>query len=204
MRKLRLLSTLLFALSFVLVNCTKEGPEGPVGAIGPQGPSGNTGTANVIYSSWTNEPANWGADTNMTSIAIPVGNAKRFNVAAPSLSQSVLDQGTILAYYRNVPTGNNPVSLAANFNAGGTLFEINFRAALNRIVYFYWVPANPGVAVGPTSITGGATQFRYIIIPGSIAGGRGVNPGIGGTGYTEAEIKAMPYEKVCELLQIPK
>ena len=53
-------------------------------------------------------------------------------------------------------------------------------------------------------IYGPPNGYRYILIPGSVAGGRNANPGVGGTGYTEAEIKAMPYERVCTLFNIPK
>ena len=84
MRKLTSLSLLLLAISFIVVNCTKEGPQGPAGATGAQGPGGATGatgslvvpvllarkallvqgpqgpagTANVIYSNWFTI-ANW-------------------------------------------------------------------------------------------------------------------------------------------------
>ena len=56
----------------------------------------------------------------------------------------------------------------------------------------------------PGAIPGGGNGFRYVLIPGGVSGGRGVNPGVGGTGYTEAELKAMPYEQVCALFNIPK
>src|SRR6476620_8000639 len=116
MRKFRLLSLLLLALTFILVNCTKEGPEGPVGATGPQGPAGSNGTpgatgptgpagptgpvgpqgpqglpgtANVIYSSWFNfAPTDW-ADSSMVNL----GTAKRAIKTAPSATQGVLDNG---------------------------------------------------------------------------------------------------------------
>ncbi|HWR33084.1 MAG TPA: hypothetical protein VN451_06145, partial [Chitinophagaceae bacterium] len=138
MRKFRLLSLLALAITFIAVSCTKEGPEGPAGATGTQGPTGATGatgatgptgpqgpagptgpqgppgSANVIYSSWAFEPGNWGSDTTMLSLN--GGIAKRFIVAAPSLSQTILDQGVILAYMKGGVTSANPVGLPVNFS----------------------------------------------------------------------------------------
>jgi hypothetical protein len=224
MRKFPLLSLLLTAISFTLINCTKEGPEGPAGAIGAQGPAGSNGapgatgpqgpagpagatgpqgpagTANVIYGAWVNEPANWGADTSMVSLN--GGFAKRFIVASPSLVQSVLDQGAILAYVRGAYTNNLPVALASSLPVTATTYvESNYHPALGKIIYYFYIPNNAFAAVPYTSIAGGNAQYRYIIIPGGVAGR---NSGIGGTGYTEAQLRAMPYSQVCHLLNIPE
>ena len=235
MRKFRLLSLLLLAIAFITVNCTKEGPEGPTGAIGAQGPTGGNGaagpagpsgpsgpagttgptgpqgpagTANVIYSAWTTEPANWGADTAMLSLN--GGNAKRFNVAAPSLSQSILDQGVILCYVRGGVTSNNPVALPydlpINQPAPNNALLVNFRSALNRIVYIFFLPNN---AFAPITFTNfnTAAQFRYVLIPGAVAGGRGTtgiekSATLKGNLYTESQLKQMPYSQICSLLNI--
>lgn len=226
MRKYRLLSLLALAITFLAVSCTKEGPEGPAGAtgaqgptgpggatgpagptgpVGPAGPTGATGpqgppgTANVIYSAWTNEGP-W-ADTLMASLATGAGgNAKRMLMAAPSLSQAILDQGVILTYMRWTLSGNNPISMPYTFNSGGTVFEIGSRAALNKVVYFFWVPSNPGVLVAPGGL-GASAQVRYVLIPGVVGGGR--TAGVGGTNYTPDEVRAMTYEQVCSLFNIP-
>lgn len=225
MRKFSTLSLLLFAFSFILVNCTKEGPEGPAGATGsqgpagangatgpagptgpsgpagptgPTGPQGPAGTANVIYSAWINEGP-WG-DTTMASIAVPAGNAKRMIVTAPSLSQGILDQGVILTYYRWTLSNNNPVALPSIFT-NGTPVEVNFRSSLNKIIYFFWIPTNPSAAIGFGSLGAGA-QVRYILIPGGVGGGRGKMVQISGTTYTENELKSMSYAQVCSLLHI--
>src|SRR5450432_1953648 len=113
MRKLRLLSLLFLAISFIVVSCTKEGPEGTVGATGPQGPAGGsgatgatgpagpagpagstgptgaTGTANVIYYTWA--PITSWADTTIPFVSSAVvGRAIR---TAPGITQAVIDQG---------------------------------------------------------------------------------------------------------------
>lgn len=223
MRKIRLLSLLALAFAFIAVSCTKEGPEGPAGATGAQGPTGATGatgatgpagpggpagpqgpigpqgppgTANVIYSAWINEGP-W-ADTVMASIAVGGGNARRMIVTAPSLNQSMLDQGVILTYFRWGLSGNNPVALPSTF-VNSIPYAIDFRAALNKIIYFFWAPTNSGVPVPFGGL--GSAQVRYVLIPGAVAGGR--SAGIGGTNYTAEQIKAMSYEQVARLFNIP-
>jgi hypothetical protein len=47
-----------------------------------------------------------------------------------------------------------------------------------------------------------AYQFRYVLIAGSVLGGRMMNGPA--SGYTEAQLKAMPYADVCRLLSIPE
>jgi hypothetical protein len=225
MRKFKLLSLLALAITFLAVSCTKEGPEGPAGASGTQGPTGATGatgpagpaglpgpagptgpqgpagTANVIYSAWINEPGNWGADTAMSSIG---GNAKRFIVAAPSLSQAVLDQGVVLSYFRSPVAGNGTIQLPWTFNAAGIgVIQTDSRPALNKIIYFFWIPANAAAPLTPTAINGPA-QFRYVLIPGGVAGGRYAEKAceIKGQVYTESQLKGMSYQQVCALLNI--
>jgi hypothetical protein len=116
MRKLRLLSILALAITFITVSCTKEGPEGPAGATGsqgptgsngatgatgpqgpqgpsgPQGPTGPAGTANVIYSSWFNLTG-W-HDSTMSD----QGLCKVDYKDATSITASVISQGVVLAY----------------------------------------------------------------------------------------------------------
>ncbi len=232
MRKFKSLSLLLLASSFILVNCTKEGPEGPAGATGSQGPAGATGaagaagaagatgpagatgvagpagTANVVYSAWVTEPANWGADTVMLSLN--GGNAKRFIVTAPSLSQAVLDQGVILTYMRGGVTSNNPIALPYNIPlalaAPNNIETVDYRASLNKITYIFYILNNTSAPIAFTNVNSGA-QFRYVLIPGGVAGGRGVSTekmaDIKGQLYTESQLKAMSYSQICTLLNVP-
>ncbi len=227
MRKFRLLTLLLLAFAFIAVNCTKEGPEGPAGATGPQGPSGVTGpagptgpngptgpagptgpqgapgTANVIYGAWTTEPANWGADTVMTSLN--GGNAKRFIVSSPGINQAMLDQGVILSYFRGGLTNQLPVQIPYYVPnpvpANNTM--IDSRPALGKIVYIFWMIANPYIPIVATNLNSGG-QFRYILIPGSVAGriaGEKMAT-INGRTYSQAQLQAMSYSQVCSLFRI--
>lgn len=218
MRKLRILSLVFIALAFITVNCTKEGPEGPVGAQGPQGPPGNTGgtgpagpagptgpqgpvgpqgpagpagTANVIYSSWMSFGSNW-VDTNMVNI----GDAKRAIQPAPSITTAILDNGAILAYMAF--TGNVPFYPLPRMNtqiAGGVVY--NFHPAVGKMIYYYttFTGTNPGF------ILNSGYSFRYVLIPGSISGGRMASGPA--AGYSLDELKAMPYEKVARIFNIP-
>ena len=111
MRKFRHLSSFLLAITFIVVNCTKEGPQGPAGAIGatggtgptgPVGPQGPAGTANVTYSAWYS--GTW------KTLAIP-GPDNGFSIdtfirAAPSVTQTIMDNGVVLGYMRGSATSN--------------------------------------------------------------------------------------------------
>lgn len=234
MRKFKLLSLLSFAIVFIAISCTKEGPEGPAGAIGAQGPAGingpvgpagpagptgpaggtgatgpqgPAGTANVIYSAWVTEPGNWGADTAMLSLN--GGNAKRFIVTAPSLSQSILDQGVVLCYFRGGVTSNNPIALPYNIPlpqaVPNNIETVDYRASLNKITYVFYILNNTVSPIIFTNINSGG-QFRYVIIPGGVAGGRGINSEkiatINGQTYSESHLKGMSYAQICSLLKI--
>jgi hypothetical protein len=234
MRKFSSLSLLALAITFIVVSCTKEGPEGPAGVqgaqgptgatgtagatgatggtgaqgpVGPAGPQGPVGTANVIYSAWVTEPANWGADTAMLSLN--GGNAKRFIVAAPSLSQAVLDQGVILAYVKGGVTSNNPIALPYNVPLASALPNnietVDYRASLNKITYVFYILNNTSAPIIFTNINSGA-QFRYVLIPGAVSGGRGINAEktaqINGQLYTESQLKAISYADMCRMLKI--
>lgn len=220
MRKFSSLSPLFLAISFIAVSCTKEGPEGPAGATGPQGPAGvagstgatgatgatgpqgpvgptgpqgPAGTANVIYSSWFNfATADW-ADSTMTNL----GTAKRANKAAPAVTQAVVDNGVVLSYMALTTTpGVGPYLLPFTIpNATSPLIVGNV-STVGRIVYYnVFANATTGVALNT------AYSFRYVVIPGGVAGGRSAT--VGNSGYTAEQLKAMPYEEVARIFNIP-
>jgi hypothetical protein len=225
MRKFRLLSLLALAITFLAVSCTKEGPEGPVGATGPQGPVGTTGatgatgpigpqgptgpvgppgSANVIYSSWLTvgnslpQPTPV-ADSNFTDF----GTCKKWYRAAPSLTAGVIDNGLVISYWRVSTTIYSVLPYLFPVGAStyylGSIPQATPAPGLStggRIIYFTSIF---GAGAGWTPNSGAET--RYIIIPGSIAGGR--TAGVGGTNYTAEQVKAMSYEQVCRLFNIP-
>jgi hypothetical protein len=215
MRKLRLLSLSFIVITFLSVSCTKEGPEGPVGAQGPQGPAGTTGangaagangangaqgppgTANVIYSGWIASPTTFGVAGWFDSTISTIGVVSRANLAAPSMTQAILDQGLTMVYHTfaaapAVPTGGaNAQALPYNVGIGGGNFvEVNYRPAVGRIIVFLH---NVLPGTGGFGFLAGH-YFRYIIIPGGVAGGRMTSGPA--AGYSIEQLKAMSYDQV--------
>lgn len=226
MRKFSLLSLLLLSFSFILVNCTKEGPEGPAGATGPQGPAGGTvtgpagptgptgpggatgpagpaGSANVVYSSWFTpaQNGNW-VDTTINLIAAQ----KKFNKAAPGATLSMLNTGIILSYVKLNPDGLGGTTTSirqlpyTNPGEGTQIAPIHY---VGSITYAHVSILSPGVAVAAFS---NSLEFRYVLIPGGIAGGRFSEKAaqINGQVYTESQLQAMSYSQICSLLNIPQ
>ena len=222
MRKLRLLSLSLLSIILLAVSCTKEGPEGPVGATGPQGPPGTPGsvgapgapgaagpqgppgTANVIYSAWIASPTTFGVagwfDTTITTI----GTVSRANFPAPSMTQAILDQGATLVYHTFAPTppptgGANAQALPYNVGIGGGNFvEVNYRPAVGRVIVFLH---NVLPGTGGFGFLAGH-YFRYVIIPGGVAGGRMTSGPA--SGYTIEQLKAMSYDDIVRKFNIPR
>lgn len=211
MRKLRILSLLLLFILFITVSCTKEGPEGPVGASGAQGPAGIAGPAgppgpagpvgqtNVTYSAWyVTVAADW------TAIGGPPNwEEYRFSRAAPGVTQAVIDNGIVLCYMKNWPFDN----LTA-VGRSQDVVQLPYMADILFMDYYDYNIQAPGTirflykSQNPwTMATMTGNTYRYIIIPGSIAGGRGTEATF--AGHTAAELKSMKYEDVATLLNIP-
>jgi hypothetical protein len=201
MRKLPSLSLLLISIVFIAVNCTKEGPEGPAGATGPQGPAGSSGgagstgpagpagpqgpvgptgpqgpagTANVIYSNWF-DLGSGQRDTSLFGVAYKY---KSFPVT--SLTASVIANGAILTYAKFQGFPNEVRLLPTPVPDVQLWFE---SVATTGTLYIRWysiaTPATPPPAIGTTN------QFRWVIIPGGVLGGRGIDP------------RSMTYQELC-------
>jgi hypothetical protein len=214
MRTSRSLYLALFAFVFILASCTKEGPEGPIGPQGPQGtpgvsggtgltgatgatgpagpqgpvgPTGPAGTANVIYSAWFS-PAAWVPATGFNDFT--------FDKTAPSLTQAVIDNGAVLSYAKI--TGETTVRpLSTTINTGVT----------GIATYGFNLPAINTIRYSVTRVAGGTyvplitDQFRYVIIPGAVAGGRMATGAA--RGYSLEQLRQMSYEQVIALFNIP-
>lgn len=230
MRKLSHLYILLLSFSFIIVSCTKEGPEGPVGPIGPQGPAGGSGstgpagpagptgatgpagpqgpqgpqgpagTANVIYSAWTAyNTANWSAPTTFFGVL-----QRTYQVNTATITNAILDQGVVLAYYRFSGGGTTAYQSPFTFHyiePTGQILRHDVRLGIIEFVYHNLV----NITTDPGTL-GSANSYRYVIIPGSVGGGRGVNSEkvaeINGHIYSESQLQAMSYQQVCTLLNI--
>jgi hypothetical protein len=218
MRKTSTLPLALLALLFIVASCTKEGPAGPAGLTGPQGPpgangangatgapgptgpqgpqgpagqQGPAGTANVIYSSWFS-PTAWTPATGFNDFT--------FDKAAPSLTQAVIDNGAVLGYVKITgETAVRPLGSVVNTGLGGIA------------EYSFMMPAPNTLRFTVTRISGTYTplitdQFRYVIIPGAVAGGRPTNGTVNTVlqTYSMDQLKAMSYEQVKALFKIPE
>lgn len=214
MRKMRVLSLLLFAIAFLAASCAKEGPVGPAGASGPQGPpgpggatgptgpigptgpqgpqgpAGPAGTANVIYSDWFAASTMTWADSTHTDF----GTISRGNKAAPAVTAAVVDNGIVLSYYRSATSGTT--QLPYIFGLTTNLMQYNSILKTGTITYFV-ANQTTGIATGviPTG------DFRYVVIPGSVGGGRLMQGAL--AGYSIDQLRNMSYEQVLQLFRIP-
>ena len=197
----------LFCTAVFFISCQKDGPAGNAGTTGPAGPAGPagangtngtngstgatgatgaTGTANVIYSVWFTS-GTW------TNTGTP--NAF-FTKAAPGITQIIIDRGVVLAYAKLSSDGSNVRPLPAT--PGTTIFNY-FIAGVGNLQFTN--SKLDGSNVNPSA----TNQFRYVIIPGGVAG-RGNSTEkmaeLDGLLYTENQLKAMSYSQVCSLLKI--
>ena len=184
------------------------GPTGPVGPQGVQGVQGIQGiqgipgqNANVIYSSWLPTPTTFGgagwADSSITTIGI----VSRANIAAPAITQTILNQGLVMVFHTfsatpaGLATTANVQPLPFTTNVGAVLIEANFRPAVGRVIFF--IKTFSGT--GSFGLTAGH-YVRYVVIPGLVAGRFTSGPA---SGYSVDQIKSMSYDQVIALFKIP-
>jgi hypothetical protein len=143
------------------------------GDTGPAGPAGPAGPDSVVYSAWINLQANYNANDS----------AYEDTLLAPSITRSILDSGIILSY----------VNFLEN---NGTYHVIPVSAMVPYLLEDF--------SVGKINLVSGyfdfsSTPYRYVTIPGSLkTGTNAADQKI--KGYTIEELKAMPYEKVQQVL----
>lgn len=177
------------------------GPVGPQGIQGPVGPQGPQGVTNVIYSNWIPTPTTFGAAGWFDSSITTIGTVSRANIAAPAITQTVINQGLTLVYHTfsatpaGLATTANAQSLPFTTNVGSVLIEANYRPAIGRIIFF--IKTFSGT--GSFGLLAGH-YVRYIVIPGSVAGRFTSGPA---AGYTVDQIKSMSYDQVMALLNVP-
>ncbi|MEO6313308.1 MAG: hypothetical protein ABIU63_16910 [Chitinophagaceae bacterium] len=181
------LLTLAFGCSLLLLlsNC-KKGDPGPAGATGPAGvagPIGPVGTANVIYSPWI----------NLTFTGS--GTLWAAQITAAGVTKEIMDKGVVKTYFQfgsSVYDGNY-----TNLTGGGSSSIYQFLAV--------------GV-INLRSTFAANYPWRYVIIPGGLAGGR-LSAGSGdadsfvfadGSTMRKTELDKMSYEDVCNKFNIPK
>ena len=131
------------------------GAQGPAGAVGPQGPAG---AANVIASEW--KSLTW-------TVAPPFATS---TITAQEVTENVLNQGTVLAYWLANPTNIKLFPTPVYSSSTGALnYIIDYSIRVGSLLIFHGPPLNGG--------PGAATSFpdakvRYIVIPPSSSGDR--------------------------------
>ena len=179
---------LLVACSFLLVcsNC-KKGDPGPAGATGPAGPTGSTGAIGPIGAA--NVIYSPWANVTFTGS----GTAWSALITAPGVTQDIMDKGVVKTYFKfgtSVYEGNY-----SNIPTGASIYQFLSVGAINLRATF---AAN--------------YPWRYVIIPGGVAGGR-LSGGSAdadrfvfadGSTMRRTELDKMSYEDVCSRFNIPK
>ena len=162
--------SLLAATALIFTQCKKgdagpagpAGPAGSAGATGPQGPKGDTGTANVIYSAWL----------DVTYVVDTVHNGNvidtlgyHADITANKLTSSIIDRGEIKVYMNWGTTANPDVAPLPILDVFFTGLIINPEFLVQKITLFANLNASTFTQSGQKFL-----QYRYILIPGSVAG----------------------------------
>jgi hypothetical protein len=156
------LTKILSALMLVfLMSCSKDGE------TGPQGPAGIDGNANVLYSDWFLSGTWSGSSGNYN-----------FNKAATAITQTVLDQGVVLAYAKLTADGSNVRPLPAT-TSGPTFW--NFILTVGNINFTSSLNSSPSTN----------NEYRYIVIPATTAL------------RLQKPVTEMTYNEVCAFYNIP-
>lgn len=189
MRKINLLF-LSFILSTALLSSCKgdKGDTGPAGSngangqnglTGPVGPTGPTGPAGPAGATGTANViySNW--------INVNFGNTGPFwegILNAPGVTQLVIDRGMVKIYLRTPEM---------------YVFELNYVTSNGTYIHNFLTPGQITIR----SSYNATYPYRYIIIPGGVAGGRYTSGPL--TGYTVEQVKNMSYGQITTLLNIP-
>lgn len=130
-----------------------NGATGNTGAKGSTGATGATGTANVEYSQWAYA-------TNIRDTIIDASNLIIADLAAPELTQSMINDGEIEVYFT---FGTDIFPLPYTSNAGGKTSTINFIPRVGKFIITRYTSDNSG-SVSLSSIL----QYRYVLVPGGV------------------------------------
>ncbi|MEP6595936.1 MAG: hypothetical protein ABJA71_08305 [Ginsengibacter sp.] len=166
---------LSFLVLTVFFSCKKgdTGPAGPAGANGaagaagaqgaqgPQGPKGDTGVANVIYSAWLDVA--YDADTVHNGAAIDTLGYFA-NITAAKLDSAIVAGGEMKVYL-NLNTAANPTVVPLPYFNIYTNASIQPYFVVGAISLYADFDASTFTQNGLKGF-----QYRYILIPGRIAG----------------------------------
>jgi hypothetical protein len=210
MKRKQMIPMLAIAIvTVIIVSCSKTGPAGATGAtgamgaggsagpVGAAGAKGDTGTANVIYSPWFAFATTDWKDSVLGGII----SCKRAIRTEAKITQSIIDNGLVLGYLKNLDFGS-PFTLPFTSTNSSNITNItSLLPAVGELIYYNAYSNNGG------GFAWDRTSFRYVIIPGGVAT-TGLNAGsertgvINGKTYTESQLKAMPYSEICNAMNV--
>ncbi len=171
----------LLALIIGVTSC-KKGDTGPAGATGPAGPTGATGATGTANVIYSP----W-APLAFTGS----GASYSARITAPGVTQDIMDKGVVKTY----------------FKFGTAVYEGTYHnQSTNSGIYQY-------LTVGFINLVANfdaSYPWRYVIIPGGIAGGR-VASGAeelfqlqDGTTIPKSTLDKMSYAEICQRFNIPQ
>jgi hypothetical protein len=182
-------------LAFML-NACKKGDTGPQGNIGPAGP---TGSPNVIYSAWQTSPTA-SRDTTIDGTCMRIRH-----LSAPALDTAMIKRCVMMTYFRVGSIG--PYQLPYISDAGGAMNEVNCIYNVKKIfVYRHtfgscrFTSASAGTEPVLINLPQ-SLEYRYVLIPGSIAGGRLLQAD---ATYDITALKKLTYAELIQKLDIPE
>ncbi|MBK7668811.1 MAG: hypothetical protein IPJ32_16625 [Sphingobacteriaceae bacterium] len=196
MKTRKILLTTISAI--VLFTACKKPEKGDVGPTGPIGSTGATGSPNVIYSDWQTS-LSASRDTTIDGTCFRLRHLN-----APSLTQGILDSGLVITYMRVGSIG--PYLLPYTSDAGGATNQLNCVYKTN-VIYLTrhtfgscrFTSASPGTEPVLVNLPS-SLEYRYVIIPGAIAGGRYIQSN---NTMSIEEIKKLSYEQMLIKFNIP-
>jgi hypothetical protein len=169
---MKIFRILLVASVIIVVGMTScsKGDTGPAGPAGPSGPD------SVFSSQWIILQFNGSKDSNGDSLYDET-------ITAPSITKAILDSGIVLAYVN-----------AADPTSG--LYFVKDVSSLPQFFYEDFSVGSTYISSFSTDLSG--TPYRYVTIPGNLVTTTGNRRTV--KGYTQEELRAMPYEQVQQIL----
>lgn len=163
--KIKLLSVLVLSAFLGIIGCEAPvgdvGPQGAAGQAGEKGDKGSTGEKGAFsttVSPWIEiKPSLW--------MSSGQGIINSFSITDLNLTQSNIDGGLILAYYRALPDDGSSRVIALNYETQNYVFK--YHLLTSRI--FYNVIFQNERVVNP-SMKDWNILVRHIIVPPAKAG----------------------------------
>ena len=117
---------------------------------------------------------------------------------APGVTASVISNGVVLSYGAPSAASTWASPLPWLVTSVNPNIIIGFRPSVGRMVYYNAQvnSAAGGIVLTPTYV------YRYVIIPGGVAGGKSANGEELYKGYTATQLRSMTYAQVAKLFNI--